>query len=173
MSGVLGRFRAGLFFAIVAALTPGLSGAFTIAGPIGMGEPAPKFTLKSLKGLDLSLESFKGKVVLLNFWATWCVPCRIEMPHLEKAYRENKKDGFVVIGINVLQDADKIRGFVQKEKITFPIALDKDGKIMKLYNVGALPYSVLIDRMGNVKYKRVGIIDENDLNKWVAVTGEK
>lgn len=173
MKGVLGENLIGPLSAIVAVLALSLSAPFALAGQVEMGRPAPKFTLESLKGPGLSLESFKGKVVLLNFWATWCVPCRKEMPDLEKAYKENKKEGFVVIGVNVLQTADKIRGYIREEKITFPIALDPDGKIMKLYKVGALPYSVLIDRKGNLKYKHVGMIDKKILNEWIAVTGEK
>jgi peroxiredoxin len=171
MKGALAKIRIGLLGASLLLIS--LSGSVALAGQVKIGEPAPKFTLKSLKGVDLSIEAFKGKVVLLNFWATWCVPCRKEMPYFEKAYRDNKKDGFIVIGVNVLQDADKIWGFIHKEKITFPIALDPDGKTMKLYKVGALPYSLLIDRQGNVKYKHVGLINEKMFDKWIAVIGEK
>jgi len=173
MMGAPGKAHISPLVAIVAIFSICLSFSFALAGQVEVGGPAPEFRLESLRGSSLSLESFKGKVALLNFWATWCAPCRIEMPDLEKAYRENRKYGFVVIGVNVLQSADKIRGFIHKQKITFPVALDGDGKIMKLYKAGALPYSVLIDRKGNIRRTHVGLLDDSVLDEWIAVAREK
>jgi thiol-disulfide isomerase/thioredoxin len=106
------------------------------------------FTLKDLNGQDVSLSSFEGKVVFLNFWATWCVPCRTEMPSIERLYQEFKNDGLVILAINYREDTDKIKPFLDEVKISFPILLDSEGKTVTEYKIRALPTSYVIDRKG-------------------------
>jgi len=113
------------------------------------GKPAPDFTLKTLNGEDASLSDYKGKIVLINFWATWCKYCDEEMPDLEKLYNENKDD-LVVLAVDVGEEEGKVRDYIEKGGYTFPVLLDKDSSIaQKSYYVGPLPTSYFIDEVGN------------------------
>ena len=121
--------------------------------------PALNFTLKHLDGTTASLQDFSGKVVLLNFWATWCLPCIQEMPDMEKLWREYKDAGLVVLGVSN-DDAGKrkrVETFINKVNLSFPILLDPDSTVSELYNVSAIPVSYLIDRNGVLLAKIVGV----------------
>lgn len=122
------------------------------------GFAAPDFTLDLLGGGKVSLADLRGKVVLVNFWASWCPPCRLEMPAIEKTYRSYKDIGLVVIGLNLTaQDSEKeVADFVKEIGITFPIALDRDNAVGNLYRVMALPTSYFIDRNGVIRSVVVG-----------------
>jgi peroxiredoxin len=122
------------------------------------GFAAPDFTLDLLGGGKVSLSDLRGKVVLVNFWTSWCPPCRLEMPAIEKTYRSYKDIGFVVIGLNLTaQDSEQAAaGFVKEIGVTFPIALDRDNAIGNLYRVTALPTSYFIDRNGVIRSVVVG-----------------
>lgn len=114
------------------------------------GKPAPDFTLKTLNGEDASLSDYKGKIVLINFWATWCKYCDEEMPDLEKLYNENKDD-LVVLAVDVGEEEEKVRDYIEKGGYTFPVLLDKDSSIaQKNYYVSAYPTSYFIDEDGNL-----------------------
>lgn len=114
--------------------------------------PAPDFALPARGGEQLSLGQFKGQVVMINFWATWCGPCRQEMPLLEGIYRKYKPMGFTMIGVNVEPDSKAAEEWLGKQvKVTFPVAFDTDSKVSKLYKVNGMPNSVIIDRKGNVR----------------------
>ncbi|MEM7129740.1 MAG: TlpA disulfide reductase family protein [Chloroflexota bacterium] len=117
------------------------------------GHPAPNFTLVTLDGESLSLAELQGKPVILNFWATWCGPCRLEMPHLEQAYQENLDDNVVILGVNLTQrenNSEDIPIFVDEFALTFPIVLDEEGDVAKLYEIRGQPASVFINRDGVV-----------------------
>ena len=118
---------------------------------------APDFTLKGLDGVEKGLVDFKGKVILLNFWATWCPPCRKEMPDMEKLYRDFKDREFVIIAVaaNVLSTG-RVKSFVKKLDLTFPVLLDQDGKVRNEYEVMAMPMSYIIGKDGKISGKIIG-----------------
>jgi cytochrome c biogenesis protein CcmG, thiol:disulfide interchange protein DsbE len=125
------------------------------------GEAAPAFTLATLDGDSLSLEALRGQVVLVNFWASWCPPCRIEMPGFERVYRARRADGFVIVGIATDRHAeDQIRAFVAEHDITYPIVLGTAQVVREYGGVRALPESFLIDREGRVQHRIVGYFAE-------------
>ena len=115
--------------------------------------PAPGFTLSGRGGKTIDLNQFKGQVVMINFWATWCSPCRQEMPLLEDIYKKYKPMGFTLIGVNVEPASGDPEGWLSKlpKPVTFPVAFDVDSKVSKLYNVAGMPTTVFIDRKGNVR----------------------
>jgi len=117
---------------------------------------APKFVLENLSGKPVSLKNLGGKVVFLNFWATWCVPCREEMPTMEKLYREFKGQGLEVVAVNYRESEEEIRKFFDELGLTFTILLDKDGKVSEEYGVWSLPLSYFVDRKGEFVGKAVG-----------------
>lgn len=125
------------------------------------GGPAPNFTAQTLDGKHVSLADFRGKTVLLNFWATWCPPCRSEMPDMEKVYRERLDKDVVILAIDV-QEADvPIQGFIDRFSITFPILMDVSGDIAKLYGIQSLPSSFFIDKQGRVTSFNLGAMNES------------
>jgi cytochrome c biogenesis protein CcmG/thiol:disulfide interchange protein DsbE len=112
---------------------------------------ASDFTLQTLDGRSVKLSDYRGQVILLNTWASWCPPCRAEMPDLEAYYREHKEDGFVVLAVNDEESASTVANFIQAQGFTFPVLLDPDGKVMSQYGVRGLPTSFFIDRNGMVR----------------------
>lgn len=126
---------------------------------IDIGEPAPDFTLKDLDGNTVSLKDFKGKkAVLLNFWASWCPPCREEMPDLDKLYQENKSDDFTVLAVNVGESEKVVKEFIEEKGYSFPVLLDKTQKIGIAYNTFSIPTSVLVDKEGIIRVYRPGLM---------------
>jgi peroxiredoxin len=125
------------------------------------GHPAPDFSLKTLEGEAVSLADFKGKPVLINFWATWCGPCRVEMPELQQAAVDNA-EGLVVIGINNTSTDTRqlVDDFVQELGLTFPIVLDEDGQVAETYRVLGLPTTIFVDRNGVVNEIFTGPINK-------------
>lgn len=117
---------------------------------------APNFTLKSNSGKNLKLSEFRGQVVMVNFWASWCAPCRQEMPLLEKMYKKYKPLGFTLLGVNVEEDSRKALSLLKSIKVSFPILFDNTNKVSKLYKVTAMPSTVLIDRNGKMRYLHKG-----------------
>jgi peroxiredoxin len=145
--------------AIVAALTVALP---ALAGP--SGAPAPTFTLAARSGQEVSLSQYKGQVVMLNFWASWCGPCRQEMPLLESIYRKYNKMGFTMIGVNVEPDSNAANEWLKATPVSFPILYDRDSKVSKLYDVSGMPSTVIIDRTGRLRVLHRGYKpgDENE-----------
>ncbi len=133
---------------------------------------APDFTLPTLSGGTIHLADFRGKVILLNFWATWCVPCRMEMPALEAFYQRHKDAGLAVLAINMdTLSTASVEAFVQEVMVTFPVPLDPSWSIARDYRVLGLPTTYLIDRAGNVVVREVGERDWLDEVSRVAVEG--
>ena len=113
---------------------------------------APDFELVTLSGQRAQLSDLRGKVVLLNFWATWCPPCDAEMPDLEALYREHgEAQGFVVVGVNFEEDASSVEAFVRKRDLSFPVWLDRKGEAAAKLGVRNLPVTFIIDRTGYIR----------------------
>ena len=108
-----------------------------------------------------SLSSLKGKVVFLNFWATWCGPCRSEMPSIEVLYNDYKDRGFEVLAVNSGEKESEVLAFMKASKLTFPAALDEDGRVSRNYGIQAIPSTFLIDREGKIILRMIGSIDWN------------
>lgn len=125
------------------------------------GMPAADFTLMDLQGNPQSLSQYRGKVVLLNFWATWCKPCTTEMPAMQACYDKLRDKGFVVLAVNELEDPRKVAEHVAAYGHTFPVLMDKDNRVANMYGVYGLPVSVLIDEQGVVReYIKGGLLTE-------------
>jgi len=124
-----------------------------------MGSPAPTFELKDLSENKVSLSDFKGKVVLINFWATWCIPCREEMPSLNRLFNRFKKRGFVVLGISINSPKRSVEAFLKEVPVDFHILLDRSSKVSRDYRVFAYPTTFLIDRRGRLRERFIGETD--------------
>lgn len=124
--------------------------AFTSAASAGDAELAPPFRLPSLTGEQVDLASLRGKVVLVNFWASWCPPCREELPELERISREYRDKGVEIVGINIDQEKENALRFVKRFSLTYTILFDENFKVVEEYRAKAMPTSYLIDRDGRV-----------------------
>ena len=130
---------------------------------VEIGKAAPDFELVTLTGESVKLSDYKGKKVILNFWATWCPPCKAEMPHMQKFYEENKGNGIEILAVNLTDidnGQDSIESFVKDYGLTFDIPLDQKGVIGRQYQAFTIPTSYLIDSNGNISNKIVGPMDE-------------
>jgi len=135
------------------------------------GNQAPDFTLKTLDGGQITLSAYRGRPVLINFWASWCPPCRIEMPELVRTYEEHKDTGFTILGINLtFQDSlPEIAAFVEEFKMTFPILLDETGEVTtQQYRLLGLPMSVFIDRQGAIRRIQIGVMTADQIREFTA-----
>ena len=116
-----------------------------------VGYFAPQFTLRDIQGNRVSLESYRGRVVVLNFWATWCAPCRVEMPSFEKLYRRFRSEGVAVLAVSIDRNAESaIRKFVDKYELSYPILLDTKGEAERLYPAMSIPFTFIIDKSGRI-----------------------
>jgi peroxiredoxin len=113
---------------------------------------APNFDLAARDGGRVALADLEGQVVMVNFWATWCGPCREEMPHLEALYQRYSDLGFTLLGVNVEEDSSGADEFLAETPVSFPILFDPENQVSELYDVIAMPSTVLIDRSGNMRY---------------------
>lgn len=119
---------------------------------------APDFTLKSRNGENIKLSEFRGDVVMINFWASWCAPCRQEMPLLEDMYKKYNDLGFVLLGVNVEEDSSKASELLREIPVSFPILYDNENDVTKLYKVVAMPSTVMVDRDGKMRYLHRGYL---------------
>ena len=120
---------------------------------------APDFTLKEPAGTQIALKELRGRVVFLNFWATWCPPCIEEMPAMERLHQELQKDGLVILAVNFQEGPERVKEFFAKHKFTFTPLLDRDGKVSELYQAWALPVSAIINKRGEVAARAIGSKD--------------
>jgi peroxiredoxin len=135
------------------------------------GNTAPTFELETADGTPVGLKDHLGDVVLLNFWATWCAPCRIEMPLLESTFRSLEDQGFVVLGIDFDESADLVNGFRDELGLSFPLLLDPGGEVQELYRVRGYPTTVILDREGRILNYHIGILTRIQLNEYLADAG--
>jgi len=164
--------RRTLTYVLIALLHVGLTAAimaqptFVLANDVRPeeGHVAPDFSLKTLDGKTVRLSEFRGKkVVLVNFWATWCPPCRSEMPTMQQIYTEYKAKGLEILAINIERDSkEEILEFMKELRLTFPVLLDPDMKVTRTYRLIGLPVSMLIDRQGIIRSKTIGYHDWTD-----------
>lgn len=140
--------------------TSGRAAALMLAATLSMAgmasEPAPDFTLKSNQGENLRLEDYRGQVVMLNFWASWCGPCRTEMPLMDDIYQEYKDLGFTVLAVNVDEDSTDAKRFLDAVPVSYPILYDNTSTVTAAYGVDAMPTTVMIDRDGNARFVHRG-----------------
>jgi len=141
------------FFRTVGGALLALAAGAALAVPTG---PAPDFTLRSMDGPNLRLQEQRGRVVMVNFWATWCGPCRQEMPQLNKLYEKYRSSGFVLLGVNIDEDPRHAANVAAKLGVKFPVLLDSDKSVSKRYDLAAMPSTVLIDRDGKVRHVHRG-----------------
>ena len=120
---------------------------------------APDFTLKDLHGNTVTLRDLRGKVVFLNFWATWCPPCRLEMPTMEELHREFSDQGLVILAVNFRESPDEVRSFLKQHGLTFTTLLDKEEKAFGLYRAWSLPTTYLINKNSEIVGKVIGYRD--------------
>jgi peroxiredoxin len=129
------------------------------AAATAVGTSAPDFTLKTLAGGNMRLQEQRGQVVLVNFWATWCGPCRKEMPHLNRIADKYKSSGLVLLGVNVDDDVGNASAVAAKLGVKFPVLLDTDKKVSRLYDLNSMPSTMVIDRSGKVRFVHRGYQD--------------
>jgi cytochrome c biogenesis protein CcmG, thiol:disulfide interchange protein DsbE len=136
-----------------------------------IGKQAFDFTLPTLAGAEVILSQFGGQPVLINFWATWCLPCREEMPELVRSYESHKAEGLMIIGLNLTYSdtVPDVQAFVNEFNIPFPVLLDQDGAVAeRLYRIPGLPTSVFINRDGTIERIQVGIMTPRQIDQYVA-----
>ena len=130
-----------------------------------VGAPVEDFQLVDLNGTTHNLSQYRGKVVLVNFWATWCKPCTTEMPAMQATYDKLREKGFVVLAVNELEDDAKVRDHIKQYGHTFPVLMDRDNKVANQFGVFGLPVSVFIDQQGRVQeYIKGGLLTEQMIN---------
>ncbi|MHB0857721.1 MAG: TlpA family protein disulfide reductase [Anaerolineae bacterium] len=130
-----------------------------------VGMPAYPFTLVDLDGNTVSLSDLQGKVVMLNFWASWCPPCQQEIPHMVRVYDELEDDDFVIVAVNLQEDADSVGRFVTQQAMRFPVLLDPTGSVANAYFVRAIPTSLFLDRDGVIQVVYEGTLTEEALRQ--------
>lgn len=133
-----------------------LAAFVALAWPAGATDgslPAPEFTLANRAGGQLSLSGLRGQVVMINFWASWCGPCRQEFPALDEMYRRYKPMGFTLVGINVESEQADAERFLGARPVSFPILFDPDNTVSDRYGVSAMPTTVLVDRQGRLRWQ--------------------
>ncbi len=142
----------------------------SIAG-LGTGSQAPLFELERADGTMVRLEDYRGQVVLLNFWATWCAPCRIEMPLLQSTFESSKDQGLVILGIDFDEPADLVASFGDELGLTFPLLLDPGGKVQQQYKVRGYPTTVILDREGRIQSYHIGVLTDSQLDGYMQIAG--
>lgn len=167
VTGVLAALLllAGLWYAM---------GARTTSGPavVEVNQPAKPFVLRTMDGGKFDLQAYRGKVVLVNFWGTWCQPCKEETPALQSAYKRLVTQGLVVVGVNLLNEEpsyggneQKAREFVQRYGVEYPIAFDESGQVARDYKLYSIPVSYFVDPDGNLRYIRIGQLTTSDVER--------
>jgi peroxiredoxin len=124
-----------------------------------VGSTAPPFTLKTLDGVEYALDGQRGKVVLLNIWATWCPPCRQEMPSMVRFYDMLRRQGVEILAVSEDRDLDALRDFIRRYQVNFPVLVDEDKRVYNLYRATGVPETHLIDKKGTIRKIQIGPFD--------------
>lgn len=135
-----------------------------------VGNTAPDFLLTTLKGDEVRLSDFRNSKVILNFWATWCPPCKAEMPHMQEFYEDQKDKDVVILAVNLTaaeKSTNVVNEFVKDYQLTFPILMDKEGEIGEIYQVTTIPTSYIINRNGIIKQRIVGPMSKDMMTKLI------
>ncbi len=130
-----------------------------------VGDPAPDFSLSFVDGRPVQLSQYRGKVVLINFWATWCGPCTAEMPRIEKAFQQHASDPLMILAVNQGESAKQVQGFAEIYRLTFPLVLDQKEQAGSAYRVQAFPTTFFVDRAGILREIHVGEMSQDYLDK--------
>lgn len=143
--------------------------AHSAMSAIALQTKAPDFTLRTMAGSNLRLQEQRGKVVMINFWATWCGPCQQELPRLNQLYEKYRAAGFVLLGVSVDDDAKHAGEVATKLGLKFPVLFDTDKSLSHLYDLSTMPSTLIVDRDGKVRYVHKGYLAgvENDYDKQI------
>lgn len=156
---------------LLGLLAFGLTSRPLVVGAATEGRPAKDFRLQSFDGQSIALSDYRGRVVVLNFWASWCAPCRVEAPALEQTWRQHRDQGVVVLGINIWDKESEARAFVREFGLTYPNVLDDGGRVAIEYGVAGIPETIVIGGDGRVVAKHSGPITRERLADLVRSAG--
>jgi len=161
--GIFTKRKLVFLFALLLVTIPFIVFGMGARVPV-QGMPAAEFQLQDLAGKSHQLSQYQGKVILLNFWATWCKPCTTEMPAMQEAFDQLQDQGLVVLAVNELEDLPKVKAHIQEHGHTFPVLLDPDNHVANLYGVFGLPVTVFIDQNGRVQeYIKGGLLTKEKI----------
>ena len=135
--------------------------------PPRIGAQAYSFALNDLQGNPVLLSDFRGKSVMINFWATWCGPCRAEIPAMVELYDERRDQGFEILAVNVAENPANVAGFVERFDMRFPVLLDRTGKVAVAYRVRGMPTSIFVDEQGIIQATVVGALSKPAMRRYV------
>ncbi|MBW7652049.1 redoxin domain-containing protein [Anoxybacillus sp. ST4] len=145
----------------------------TVTTGIQIGMKAPDFSLETIDGKTVQLSQFHGKIVIVNFWATWCPPCRAEMPDMQTFYEKyHNQVEIVAVNVMVRDSREKVSQFIKDYRLTFPVVLDVDGHVMKQYEIQPIPTSFIIDRQGMIREKQIGPMSYEQMVQYVEKWGK-
>jgi thiol-disulfide isomerase/thioredoxin len=167
---LLGGLLIGVLFGVLILLNGPLGSASDRRLPPTVGAPAPDFSLQQLGAGRLRLSDLKGKPVIINFWATWCAPCKEEMPLLDQA-ASRYSDELIVLGVNAGEAAEVIQPYIDSTGINFPILLDSDEKLADLYFVRNFPMTFFVDSQGVLQAQHIGLLQETSLSRYLSTVG--
>lgn len=144
----------------------------TTKNPVGINQNSIKtkainFKLKDLDGKELSLSDLRGKKVFLNFWATWCPPCKAEMPEIEKLYQETKNSDLVIVAVEIGEPLSTVKTFIDQNKYNFKVLLDSDQSVAAQYGISAIPTSFFINKEGNIVAKNTGALNIDQMKEYI------
>jgi peroxiredoxin len=163
-----GLLLIGFAFVFIVATRPrNNTESLSAVAPVAVDFPAPELSLENIDGQTESLADFRNHIVLVNNWATWCPPCKADMPTLSAYYNEHKSEGFMLVAIEAGDPREVVAPFVQSYQLEFPVWLDPTGASLKAFGNGNLPNSYVIDRSGTVRYAWTGEINQVMLEKYV------
>lgn len=137
------------------------------SGFMRLQKPAPEFTLSTIDGEDISLSQYQGQPIVINFWASWCPPCRQEAPGLERVWQANKDKGVMFLGVDIQDTEKNTRAYIREFDVTYPNGIDSDGRVTVDYGVVGIPVTFFVNKQGIVERRWVGAIRERQLVAWI------